>query len=78
MQWKSASRVTMIAIPIMIFCGLLVAASSARVDQERGQVTTTGTRRLARIKPFRAIIDPPLKACSLTSPAFRPKRSSAQ
>jgi hypothetical protein len=36
MEWKSASRVTMVALPIMIVCGLLVAGSSARVDQERG------------------------------------------
>jgi hypothetical protein len=28
MQWKSASRVTMVVIPVVIVCGLLVAGSS--------------------------------------------------
>jgi hypothetical protein len=36
MQTKSVLRMSMVAIPVMVVSGLLVAASSARVDQERG------------------------------------------
>jgi hypothetical protein len=36
MKRKSVLRMSMVAVPTMIVCGLLVAASSARVDQERG------------------------------------------
>ena len=47
MQWKSISRMSMVAIPIMVFCGLLVAASSmgptARADNEDTKVCTNKT-----------------------------------
>jgi hypothetical protein len=47
MQWKSISRMSMVAIPIMIVCGLLVAASSkgptARADNEDTKVCTNKT-----------------------------------
>jgi len=47
MQWKSISRMSMVAIPIMIVCGLLVAASSmgptARADNEDTKVCTDRT-----------------------------------
>ena len=47
MQWKSISRMSMVAIPIMIVCGLLVAASSmgptARADNEDTKVCTNRT-----------------------------------
>jgi hypothetical protein len=36
MKRKSVLRMSMVAVPTMIVGGLLVAASSARVDQERG------------------------------------------
>ena len=36
MKRKSVLRMSMVAVPTMIVCGLLVAVSSARVDQERG------------------------------------------
>ena len=36
MKRKSVLRMSMVVIPTMAICGLLVAASSARVDQERG------------------------------------------
>jgi hypothetical protein len=36
MKRKSVLRLSMVAVPAMTVCGLLVAASSARVDQERG------------------------------------------
>lgn len=36
MKRKSVLRMSMAAVPTMIVCGLLVAVSSARVDQERG------------------------------------------
>jgi len=44
MEWKSISRTSMVAIPIMIVCGLLVAVSSmgptARADNEDTKVCT--------------------------------------
>ena len=47
MQWKSISRMSMVAIPIMIVFGLLVAASSmgptARADNEDTKVCTDRT-----------------------------------
>jgi hypothetical protein len=47
MQWRSVSRMSMLAIPIMIVCGLLVAASSmgptARADNEDTKVCTNKT-----------------------------------
>jgi hypothetical protein len=47
MQWKSISRMSMVAIPIMIVCGLLVAPSSmgptARADNEDTKVCTNRT-----------------------------------
>jgi hypothetical protein len=47
MQWKSISRMSMVAIPIMIVCGLLVATSSmgptARADNEDTKVCTNRT-----------------------------------
>lgn len=47
MQCKSISRMSMVAIPIMIVCGLLVAASSmgptARADNEDTKVCTNRT-----------------------------------
>jgi len=47
MQWKSISRTSIVAIPIMIVCGLLVAASSmgptARADNEDTKVCTNRT-----------------------------------
>jgi len=36
MKRKSILRMSMVAVPTIIVCGLLVAASSARVEQERG------------------------------------------
>ncbi len=36
MKRKSVLRISIIVIPMIVICGLLVAASSARVDQERG------------------------------------------
>lgn len=36
MKMKSVLRMSVVAVPTMIVCGLLVAVSSARVDQERG------------------------------------------
>jgi len=79
MKKKSVLRMSMVAVPTIIIYGLLVAASSARVAiKNGGQVVTTSTQRHARIIPFKAIMERPSKACSLTSPGFRPKRSSAQ
>ena len=47
MQWKSVTRMPMVAIPIMVVCGLLVAASSmgptARADNEDKMVCTDKT-----------------------------------
>jgi hypothetical protein len=47
MQWKSVSRISMVTIPIMIVCGLLVPASSmgptARADNEGTKVCTNHT-----------------------------------
>jgi len=36
MKRKSVLRISIVVVPTMVICGLLVAASSARVDQERG------------------------------------------
>ena len=36
MKRKSVLRISILVIPTMVICGLMVAASSARVDQERG------------------------------------------
>jgi hypothetical protein len=36
MEKKSVLRMSMVAVPTIIICGLLVAVSSARIDQERG------------------------------------------
>jgi hypothetical protein len=50
MQWKSISRMSMLAIPTMIVCGLLVAASSmdptARADNEGSDNGLEGTWRV--------------------------------
>jgi hypothetical protein len=47
MQWKLASRMSMVTIPIMIVCGLLVPASSmgptVRADDEDTKVCTNHT-----------------------------------
>jgi hypothetical protein len=50
MQWKSVSKMSMVAIPVMIVCGLLVAPSSRRVaasspkaDDEDTKVCTNHT-----------------------------------
>ncbi len=47
MEWKSVSRMSMLAIPIMVVCGLLVAASSkgptARADGQDTIVCTDKT-----------------------------------
>jgi hypothetical protein len=50
MQWKSISRMSMLAIPTMIVCGLLVAASSmdptARADNDGSDNGLKGTWRV--------------------------------
>ena len=50
MQWKSISRMSMLAIPTMIVCGLLVAASSrdqtARADNSGSDNGLQGTWRV--------------------------------
>jgi hypothetical protein len=47
MQWKSISRISMVVIPVVIVCGLLVGASSmgptARADNEDTKVCTNKT-----------------------------------
>ena len=47
MQWKSVSRISMVTIPLMVVCGLLVPASStgptARADDEDTKVCTNHT-----------------------------------
>ena len=47
MQWKSALRMSMVSIPVIAVCGLLVAASSmgptARADNEDAKVCTDKT-----------------------------------
>jgi hypothetical protein len=44
MQRKSISRISMIAIPIMLVCGLLFAASSVRADDEDTKCTNRTLR----------------------------------
>jgi hypothetical protein len=50
MQWKSISRMSMLAIPTMIVCGLFVAASSmgptARADNDGSDNGLEGTWRV--------------------------------
>jgi hypothetical protein len=50
MQWKSVSRISMVAIPIMVVCGLLVAASSkgptTRADNAGSDNGLEGTWRV--------------------------------
>jgi hypothetical protein len=50
MQWKSISRMSMLAIPTMIVCGLLVSASSmdptARADNDESDNSLKGTWRV--------------------------------
>jgi len=50
MQWKSISRMSMLAIPTMIVCGLFVAASSmgptARADNDGSDNSLEGTWRV--------------------------------
>jgi hypothetical protein len=50
MHWKSISRISMVAIPIMVVCGLLVAASSkgptARADNAGSDNGLEGTWRV--------------------------------
>jgi hypothetical protein len=47
MQWKSVSRISMVTIPLMMVCGLLVPVSSmgptARADDEDTKVCTNHT-----------------------------------
>ena len=62
MKRESVLRMSMVAVPVIIVCGLLVAASSARVDQERRTGHDDGTQRHARTEPFKAITEPPSKA----------------
>ena len=45
MQTKSVLRMSMLAIPVMVVSGLLVTASSARLDQERGTGHEDGDTR---------------------------------
>src|SRR5882724_12901212 len=45
MRRKSVLRMSMAAVPAIIICGILVAASSARVDQERGTGHEDGNTR---------------------------------
>jgi len=45
MRRKSVLRMSMAAVPAIIICGILVAASSARVDQERGTGHEDGDTR---------------------------------
>ena len=69
MQWKSISRMSMLAIPTMIVCGLLVAASSmdptARADNDgsdnglqgtwRAQVTVRDCQTRVALRTFPAL-----------------------
>jgi len=73
MQWKSASRVTMIAIPIMIVCGLLVAASSARVDQERGTGHDDGDTKACTNKTLQGDYGSAVEGVLLNVPGLPPE-----
>lgn len=53
MKRKSVLRMSMVAVPVMIVCGLLVAASSARVDQERGTGHDDGDTKACTNRTFR-------------------------
>ena len=45
MKRKSVSRISMVATPMMIVCGLLVAGSSARADDDTDTKCTNRTLR---------------------------------
>ena len=73
MQWKSASRVTMVAIPIVIVCGLLVAASSARVDQERGTGHDDGETKACTNKTLQGDYGSAVEGVLLNVPGLPPE-----
>jgi hypothetical protein len=62
MKRESVLRMSMVAVPVMIGCGLVVALPRRGLVKDGGQLTTTETPRPARIEPFMAITDPPSKA----------------
>jgi hypothetical protein len=74
MQWKLVSKMAMVAIPIMIVCGLLGAASTmgptARAANEDTKVCTNHT--------LHGDYGSAVEGVLLNIPGFLPKRSSAQ
>jgi hypothetical protein len=53
MKRKSVLRMLVVAVPTMIVCGLLVAAPSGRVDQERGAGHDDGDKKVCTDKTLR-------------------------
>jgi hypothetical protein len=73
MQSKSVSRILMVAIPIMVVCGLLVAASSARVDQERGTGHDDGDTKVCTNKTLQGDYGSAVEGVLLNVPGLPPE-----
>jgi len=78
MKRKSVLRMSMVAVPAIIICGLLVAASSARVHQERGTGRDDEHTRACSNNTLQGDYGAAVEGVLLNIPGFRPKRSSAR
>jgi hypothetical protein len=73
MKTKSALRISMVAIPTMIVCGLLVAASSARVEQEPRTGHDDGETNVCTDKTLRGDYGSASEGVLLNSPGRPPE-----
>ena len=73
MKRKSVLRMSMVAIPTMVVCGLLVAASSARVDQERGTGHEDGDTRACTNKTLQGDYGSAVEGVLLNIPGLPPE-----
>ena len=73
MKRKSVLRMSMVAVPTMIVCGLLVAASSARVDQERGTGHEDGDTKVCTNKTLQGDYGSAVEGVLLNIPGLPPE-----
>ena len=73
MKRKSVLRISIVVIPTMVICGLLVAASSARVDQERGTGHEDGDTRACTNKTLQGDYGSAAEGVLLNIPGLPPE-----
>ena len=73
MQTKSVLRMSMVAIPVMVVSGLLVTASSARVDQERGTGHDDGDTKVCTNKTLQGDYGSAVEGVLLNIPGLPPE-----